>query len=541
VSTEALLTVLGLLVAIVTLLPEERRLNLRLRIRALDVSVIVVAFLIVHYIKYFPVLNALGVPALGPWRWGFDPETASYLVLLATTGFISIRIHSASLRPSRIRTFQNLAETYLFAGRFPELLFLLESNLADLRRFIERRHLTTRFRAWLIPRTMVKLFNNPTVSIDARAPETSRLLKLLPNAWRTALAGLLPDYDEPTRQAERVFERIFLSVPFVKYLAAARPYFGLDVLRVNKAFFAERFLKMYMDALLSNTDSVLYEEIRQNQRIGPHDRYLIDPLNPLINFFFGEQFRANELKLYKPLGDAALEQLERLGLHRPSDQYRQPTRDYFDNGRWRCPLFASRCLFDFMVTEALHRGVHWHMWLMYFEAWTERIVQNMAALDRRDIDLSREWPTPYHYLLYEIIDTQRQWIQTSAEIDQSLPSVKVDKVDLEHGSIAKSATISLGACLRSVVESTNITPQFKGYLLDVVARGYGQLVELKRDTLARMYEMAIVRGGTSYRSLDGFYLGIAEALPHISHDSLYVPPSSDLIETMRGLAAQNPR
>ena len=73
--------------------------------------------------------------------------------------------------------------------------------------------------------------------------------------------------------------------------------------------------------------------------------------------------------------------------------------------RRRHPLYAGRCLFDLMITEGLHRGVHWHTWLIDFEYWTDRIVQNMASLDP-DVDLSREYQTPYHYLLYEIFTTQ---------------------------------------------------------------------------------------------------------------------------------------
>jgi hypothetical protein len=125
----------------------------------------------------------------------------------------------------------------------------------------------------------------------------------------------------------------------------------------------------------------------------------------------------------------------------------------------------------------------------------------------------------------------------SAEVDQALESVLVDNVDLEWGSIAKSAAISMGGCLRIVVESTDITPQFKGYLLDVVAHGYGQIVELRRDALVRMYALAIVEGGTRYRNLDQFRLGLAQALPFVDADSKYMSPAADLIEMLERASA----
>jgi hypothetical protein len=377
------------------------------------------------------------------------------------------------------------------------------------------------------------LFTGERVNIDGSRPQTGGFLSRLPMSWRRALARVPPNYDAPTRQAGRVFERVFLSVPFVGYVARARPYFGLEVLEVNKAFFPEQFLNMYLAALLDNPDSVLYEEIKQNQGSGQHG-YVIDPLNPLISFFFGgESFRAEELHLYKAVGDAVLERLKSLHQTPASDRYRQPTRDYAEEDCWRCPIFAGRCLFDFMISEGLRRGVHWHLWLMYLEYWTEGIVRNMTALGP-EVDLSREWPTPYHFMLYTLFTTQIDWLQRSSRLDQTLKSVLVEGVDLEYGSIAKSAAISMGACVRIVTESPNITPQFKGYLLGVAARGYEQIIEKRRDMLARVYALAIVEGGGNpYQGLDGFRVGLAKGLPFVDRDSLYMSPAADLIKMLR--------
>lgn len=58
---------------------------------------------------------------------------------------------------------------------------------------------------------MITLFDGRPVNIDGSKPETSRLLKLLSTKWRRMLARFPPNYDDPTRQVERVFERVFLS------------------------------------------------------------------------------------------------------------------------------------------------------------------------------------------------------------------------------------------------------------------------------------------------------------------------------------------
>lgn len=536
-DTEALLTVGGLLLAVITLLPAERRQNLWLRVRPLDIGVAVCAFLLIHYIKFFPVLESMGVHSLGPWRWGFDPDRASYLALLIAAIFIVVRGFTAKLTPRKIPAFRNLAESFLFAGRFPELLFLLEDNLSVLRGLIEKRQPSVRLRDRIRPPTIVNVFGSE-INTDGRPRETNRLIKSIPRQWRSRIAQLLPGYDAPRGHAERLFERVFLWPPFLDYLATARPYFGLDVLLVNKPFFREPFLKMYVVALLNNQHSVLYDEMRVNQIAGDHG-YVIDPLNQLISFFFGEPYRAEELKLYKAVGDAVSDRLKTLHRDPTTDPHRQALGDFHEIGRWRCSIFAGRCLFDYMITEALQRGVHWHMWLLYFESWTDRIVRNMADLGS-DIDQSDEWPTPYHYLLYELVSTQCDWIRTSAEVDPGLRSVLIEKIDLEHGSIAKSATISLAACFRIVVESTHITPEFKGYLLGVIAHGYAHVVECGRDALARMIETALTAGGTRYRDLENFKIGLVETLSHVDDDSRYMAPAADLIKILSDLRVRRP-
>jgi hypothetical protein len=229
--------------------------------------------------------------------------------------------------------------------------------------------------------------------------------------------------------------------------------------------------------------------------------------------------------LYKPLGDAVIDFLDKLARNPSSDPYRDQNRDYSEDGRWRCPVYVGLRVFDLMVTEALHRETHWHMWLMYLEYWTGRIVKNMADLGP-DIDLSREHPTPYHYLLYEIFNTLTEWLSTAANLDEDLASVKIDAIDLDYGSIPKSAAISLGVCLRTAVESPNLTPKFKGYLLDVVAYEYSRIAEKGRPSLTGMYELAVMGGGREDRDNARFRTGVAEAVGHVSDDSHYMNPAA---------------
>src|SRR5437764_3827360 len=90
---DQLLTLAGVLLAGYALLPPTRRLDLRLRLHFVDWLLIGGAVLAIHYIAFLAVFQSLRIALdVGRWKWGFTPESASYLIL-AVTG-ISVAWHS---------------------------------------------------------------------------------------------------------------------------------------------------------------------------------------------------------------------------------------------------------------------------------------------------------------------------------------------------------------------------------------------------------------------------------------------------------------
>src|SRR3954471_2465356 len=108
-TPEGLLTFFGLIAAAYALIPPERKLQIRTRLSALDWVILGTALLVVHYITFFPVLDHLGVaPHLGPWRYGFTPDLASYMVLLAGGAVVAIRGATGRVKRTRLPEFQQL-------------------------------------------------------------------------------------------------------------------------------------------------------------------------------------------------------------------------------------------------------------------------------------------------------------------------------------------------------------------------------------------------------------------------------------------------
>ena len=272
-STDALLTLAAAVIAILTLLSPEGRDDLRLRVTPFAWSVGIAAFLILICIKLSPVWIGLGLPVLADWRWGFDPETASFVTIAAATAVIVFRVATMRLHPRRIELFARLAERLLFAGKCSELLFLLERHFTALQRLVESQHMTSRLRRWLKPDRF------PAVFFDGKelgGVETLEEWKARQRKWTTRgkarLAGLLPDHEDRQARARRLLERMFFSQSFVEYVGRARPDFALRVLDLEVAFFRETYVDTLVGSWMRNPTSVLYEETKQNQYVREHHR-----------------------------------------------------------------------------------------------------------------------------------------------------------------------------------------------------------------------------------------------------------------------------
>src|SRR5688572_1129115 len=129
----------------------EARADLRLRVTPFTGLVVALAFLILVAIKLTPVWVALGWRVLGPWRWGFDPEVASFTTIMVAAAIILLRVGTVRLSPRRINAFAELSERLLFAGKHSELLFLLERHFGALERLVESNYVASRLRKRLTP------------------------------------------------------------------------------------------------------------------------------------------------------------------------------------------------------------------------------------------------------------------------------------------------------------------------------------------------------------------------------------------------------
>ena len=443
---DSLLALAGLVVAIYALLPEYRRLDLKLRMTRLDWAVAVSALALVHYLQFYEAMQSLGLtPSLGLRRWGVYPSNASYLVVAAASAFLWLRMRYSRLSRRQLPRLERLVEELLWQGRYAELISLLKRYLLRI---------ASRF---------------------------------------------------PDEQCSREIMRATLTRPeFVRAVARTEPYFVLLVLPLNLQEIPD-FVNIYFSESLSTPSSAFCSEIRNNQDLLSGDRYAVPSSNRILYHLLSKAHVARDLAVYRPIGETVIRELQVLRHRGSPDPHLRPvglwSEDEFCDSQWESPVFVGIRFFDIMVAEAMYQDVDWHMWLYYFPDFTREILVNYSE-DGDGIDPLAEWPTRYSYLLYQIVRTHRNWIRSVSELPEGNrhKSIRTPRLDHENDNIPKSAVLSLAQCLEMIGESAAVGEALKRYLFEIPLRLY---FELRRQEAAGLLAECLLNGISQSGSSEG--------------------------------------
>lgn len=505
---------MSLIAAVYAVIPRERRLDVRLRIDAADWVVVLLASGSILYLEFNDFFNARHWVLRRPWPDGITPANTIHLVLLGAVAILVIRFRYKRLSRGRIGKFRELVEQLYWEERYGELLTILQNNLPELFRLANADFPLVHLRKQLknSSRKLTDQELRELVTALKTKPKVSALnpmgfLRVVVRRAASEFAELLPRYDRAQRVAQEIVRAILVSPRLARSLVRTRPYLGLDIIRQwNPSFERGDFINLYLSELVRDTNSVLYQEISNNQNILSGYRYRIPESNRVLHFFLSDAEFARKNAVYKPIGDYALAYLKELSRDATNDPYNRVPDEIPDIGE-NSPLHATLRFFDIMVQEALHQGTQWHMWLYYMPSIVSGIVRNYRLVDAT-VNPEDEFPTRYSFLLYEIFSTMGHWIEEARNVAPDSPNIVLlsATTDLENGNIPKSATLALSQCVRTIAESENLTTRFKRYLLDIVFHLY---FELRTDKALQGYatvlRQALARGGTYGRRNDGAY------------------------------------
>lgn len=487
IDTTSLLTILGVIAAVWALISPTNRLRLRFCMTWRDWFVGGVVFLLIHYLVFAPVLERLGLYySLGTWKWGLDSSSAVYLLLLSVACYFFWRTRFPTLARGRVHIFHELIENLHLTKRYDELVLLVEPQLPKLISLSKQQSVFVRW---------IDRFDRHEIDMAAllrgeRPPVLS--------AWRKRLGSLLQKlkswslaHDDAGTQAREILLNLVTSPELTIHLAVAHPHFCLKLLQSDEAIRSD-FIDHYIDALLDAPGSRLYVELKNNQNLSVGSRLYLPENNRLLRFFFADAEMALKNGLDRAIGEAVCRRLDEDS--KLVEKLNKPLGSYYEVGRFRCPINSGITLFEIMVHEGIHQGLQDHMWLHYFGYFAEKILKQMSLPpDEEDY---KEWPTPFHYLLYRLVSVATDWAEQCVRInDSEIPEATRTADDFDRYYISMEATKVLGSMLEDIIPSEKLSASFKTYLLKVAIRSY---IKLHNDRnladVSSTFLTAVIRG-----------------------------------------------
>lgn len=487
IDTTSLLTILGVIAAVWALISPTNRLRLRFCTTWVDWVVGGSVFFLVHYLVFAPALEQTGLYySLGPWKWGLDSSSAVYLLLLSVALYFFWRTRFPTLARGRVHVFRELIENLHLTRRYDELVLLVEPQLPTLISLTRQQSWLVR---WIERRGNFK--DELAALLRGEAP------KPLP-AWRKqgrrllhTLRSMCARRDKASLQAREILLNLVTSPELTVHLAQAHPHFCLKLLETDEAIRSD-FIAHYIDALLDARGSRLYVELKNNQNRNGGSRLYLPKSNRLLHFFFADAATAVKNDLEAAVGESVRRRLDE-DKHL-ADKLNEPLGSYQEVGRFRCPINSGITLFEIMVHEGIHQGLQDHMWLHYFEHFTEKILKQMSGAP--DEEAYQEWPTPFHYLLGRLVSVATDWAEQCAYIDDSEIPQATRCADLfDRYYISKEATKVLGAMLQDIIPSEKLSAPFKAHLLEIAIRSHVKLQsDPKTADVAASFLKAVIGG-----------------------------------------------
>ncbi len=365
------------------------------------------------------------------------PLLIQELLIVTFAIILALRLRFASLRATKLGAFVRLCQELLWAGKHAELLELIEEHRISLFRLMAVNSISERLMNYLnpsrdlwrrsewdlllqIPGQTLKRSRRRTISLLSvirMFPGLQVRLYLLARWWvvRRNIYGL----------SQELARSVFLTKPFAAALVSLRPYLGLKLIDSwGKKGAVSEFIELYVANLMETPNSVLFRELRDNQNMSGSYRYDISEANLLLQFFISDSKRANDLSVYRPVGNTALVLLDRAGADPLSDPYNQDLGNFKESRIYDDPIYAAIHFFRIMVLEGIHQDVGWHLWLYYLQYMVEKMARNYEVRGRFSSDLD-EFPNRYAYLIYESVDSLIDFVKAGEEIDSANLVLKV--------------------------------------------------------------------------------------------------------------------
>jgi hypothetical protein len=360
-----IIVLLTLVIAIVAILNEKNREQVRLKFSRFDTVLLAVAFLLINYFVFYKsfYIRHLYIAAFYFRHYGFHhPGNWAYVITLAAIAYVLHKIYYSFYPNNRAplvvayynQEIENSEISFVFNP-------LSRYHHADIIRYIQDGPAY-----------------NPEIPWHERFAGPTTRHQRWEARLRSARAVLFTSSWANRREyARAVLDSVIATPAFLALASPLRPYFFPGIFRqfrlVNRDRFPRDTINPYLEQLIAHRNFWLEKELKESADNAPTQPDWFFENNSILAALWQDLSVADVNEVWRPFGDAALGELraERAkGLD--SDLF---TSDKGEEDEWKIRTHWSIQFFYSMVNQAIVTGyTESHFWLYYYDRMVESIV-----------------------------------------------------------------------------------------------------------------------------------------------------------------------
>ncbi|TDO69921.1 hypothetical protein DFR79_1601 [Halanaerobium saccharolyticum] len=495
-SFNSILTVGSIIIAIYSIMPKYKKLELKTKSRRIDFIIFTIFILVVHYLLYYNIFVNFNLNlGFGLSKYGVTPANSLYMLFIIMFLYLFLRIKYGEIPTYKIDVLKLTLEELQFKENYNELIYLLSSNMNVLRKILN----------FNISKKKNKLEDFLSDDFENSKTKNKKINKI-----KSSLFKIFNDNKIKKQESvEELLRILFTDENFIRNLIKIKPYFALDLVKLEKNYYTNNFLETFLNFCILDPKSILYKELDETSYISTLDYDQCEKKpnndNEILYFLFNDISVAKEYEVYRPIGEGIISTL--LEMRRTdNDKFNEPYENEDEELLEKNPIVKGRKFFVYMIYNSILQEIDWHMWLYYYYYFVKEICINYNP--NKYVNLDDEFPTKYNYILYLLFSDVRDWIKSIEYLNEenNHAKIEIDRVEHQNDNIIISSIILLGRMLAELISNRKITKKFKEYMLSISFDLYYDLIN-KKENVARLLIKSIMHGGTELMSLKKKHLG----------------------------------
>lgn len=420
-----LLTLIGILLAIITFISERNREYIVLKLSNIEIIVIVTLFLLIHFllsyqwwIEKFEFLERTQIE-------GFPtPDAWAYIISISVLSYFIWKVFFGQFPLSRKKQLLSYYKK-----------LLLRNDIPFLAQLIEKYHLHQAIK-YLRKKKTIEIEDETELQLDHQ-----KYLK----AYDKAIKGRELVY------GSIIYYNIILNDAFLDNVANSNPYlFSQIIQELNEQNLKDDdFVNRYLKILMANKNGNFFREIRNNQNLGQFGAYSIDEERPILYALFNDIKVCSINQAWRGVGEPAI-----LEMHEEAKKeysvLRESEKERESDTTWSFRITIAIWYFDIMVREAIRQNVNDHMWMFYYHHFVSVLISNMQKLPFENSEVNRR--SRNFKLIEDIFSKMMDW--------------KDVIIKSKHNNLSKSVYNCMGQCIYEVASTDKLREEDKNYLIN---------------------------------------------------------------------------